>query len=44
MALTGTVEDAGVRQLAEDALEGISGIKAVYNQLQVQSDESGEPE
>lgn len=44
VALTGTVEDADVRQLAEGALGGITGIKAVYNQLQVQSDENGEPE
>jgi osmotically-inducible protein OsmY len=36
VALTGTVEDADVRQLAEGALGGITGIKAVYNQLQVQ--------
>jgi osmotically-inducible protein OsmY len=44
VALTGTVEDADIRQLAEDALGGITGIKAVYNQLRVQSDETEEPE
>ena len=31
IALTGTVADADVRQMAENALGGISGVKAVYN-------------
>lgn len=42
VALTGTVEDAATRQLAEGALGGISGVKAVYNQLRLRPHERGE--
>jgi hypothetical protein len=41
LVLTGRVEDAKVRQLAEDALGGISGVKAVYNQLRAKAQEPG---
>ena len=40
MALTGTVADADVRQMAENALGGISGVKAVYHNLDVQPPEA----
>lgn len=42
VALTGTVEDADVRQLAEGALGGITRIKAVYNQLRLRPHERDE--
>jgi osmotically-inducible protein OsmY len=41
VVLAGRVEDAEVRQLAEDALGGVSGVKAIYNQLHVRSNRSG---
>ena len=44
IALTGTVADADIRQSAEDALGGISGVKAVYNNLDVRPPERGEQE
>jgi hypothetical protein len=43
VVLAGRVEDAEVRHLAEDALRGISGVKAVYNRLRVRSHETEGP-
>ena len=38
VTLTGTVESRQAKRLAEDILEGISGVKDIHNQLRVQRD------
>ena len=39
VTLTGTVESRQAKRLAEDILDGISGVKDIHNQLRVQPDQ-----
>jgi hypothetical protein len=44
VVLAGRVEDADIRHLAEEVLTDLSGVKAVYNQLQLRAHEQGDRE
>ena len=39
VTLTGTVESRQAKRLAEDILDGISGVRDIHNQLRVQQDQ-----